>query len=327
MIDLGLTKAQDDAYRAALVTSHRIRTKVLVLDANEAPVKGLVPQVLSGAVTVEASAAVSRSLSMTLLDPNHKLTFDSASPADGALYADNFVQVTYGVETSLGWVDVPVFTGPVTGYSRSGHEVSVEAQGKESLAMDPQLVVSTINVHRNTLISDAISAVMGKAGESTKHVSLGMVKGRVVHARAIHRGESPWAVCTGGGSDSSGNPKPGLIAKATGRPFLYYDGRGTLTAKNRGGPPKFTFTERHVTSEPGYTYDVLAARNYVYVTGGKPAKAKQPSAVTSEPGPQRPAALPGRDGHGRHAQVQPGLRCPRQGRPRPDGKRGPGGQL
>ena len=117
MIDLGLTKAQDDAYRAALVTSHRIRTKVLVLDANEAPVKGLVPQVLSGAVTVEASAAVSRSLSMTLLDPNHKLTFDSASPADGALYADNFVQVTYGVETSLGWVDVPVFTGPVTGYS------------------------------------------------------------------------------------------------------------------------------------------------------------------------------------------------------------------
>ena len=263
-----LTPDQVTAYQDALVTSHRIRTLITLLDHNEAPVKGLIPQVLTGAVQVDATQAVTRSLSMTYLDPNHKLTFDSSSPSAGAFYADNFIQVSYGVETALGWVDVPVFTGPVTAFSRTGPEVTVEAQGKESLALDPHLVTQGYVIGKNSQVRDGILAVVGRLGE--KNTSLGMVAGRMTRHRTVGRGEEPWLVLVGGSQDANGKPLPGLTSKAKDHPFLFYDGRGTLTAKGRGGPAKWDFTEQQITSQPGYTYDVLDARNRVYVEGGTP---------------------------------------------------------
>lgn len=259
------------AYDAALLTSHRIRIRVTVRDSSEAPAKQLdAPTVLTGAVQVDATQAVTRSLSLTCLDPNHKLTFDKANPSDFALYADNFISVTYGVETSIGWVDVPVFWGPVTAYSRAGAEVTVEAQGKESLALDPHLLVAGDNLHRSTQISSAIAKVMGKVGESSSHIKLGMVGGKLAGHRAIARGQEPWLVCVGGATDANGKPMPGLMSKARGHQLLFYDGRGNLTAKNRGGNPVYVFDEQTLLGRPGFTYDVLEARNRVYMEGGTP---------------------------------------------------------
>jgi len=274
VIQLKLTPAQLAAYKAALVTSHAIRIIVTVRDRNEQPVSSLqLPKVLTGAIQVDSGAAVTRSLSMTCLDPNHKLTFDTANPADGALYADNFISVTYGVETSLGWVDVPVFWGPVTAYSRQGPEVTIEAQGKESLALDPFLITAGYNLPRSQQISASVTKVMSNLGE--QRISLGMVTGRLVKRRTVIRGESAWMVCVGGGTDANGNPKPGLMSKAVGHPFLYYDGNGTLTAKTRGGPAVHTFDGDWLLSRPGFAYDVLQARNQVYVEGATPKKSKR----------------------------------------------------
>ena len=291
-----------DAYLAALTASHRIRVTVTIRDRNEQPAKTIeLPQMLTGAVQVDASQAVTRSLAMTYLDPANKLTFDSANPAAGATYADNFISVVYSVETELGWVDVPVFWGPVTGYSRAGAEVTVEAQGKESLALDPYLVVNGYNLHRNMLVGDAVAAVMGKIGE--QRVKLGMVTGRLHNHRAVIRGHQPWQVCVGGDSDANGKPLPGLMSKAGGHPLLYYDGTGTLRAKRRGGSPVYTFDETSLLTRPGYTYDVLAARNRVYVEGGtpkgKPKKHYTGTAVLASGHPLSPKSL-ARNGHWRY---------------------------
>src|SRR5690606_35115590 len=88
-------------------------------------------RLVAGEVMGDVSQDVTRSLSLGLVDPEGKLRFEGRSPARGAVFADRFVSVEYGVFVPEldEWVDVPVFWGPVTDFSRSGHLVTIEAQG------------------------------------------------------------------------------------------------------------------------------------------------------------------------------------------------------
>lgn len=276
MIDLGLEPADKRLFEDALAASHRIRLIVQIRDRDEVLVTELAePRVLAGGVQVDGESEVTRSLSLTLLDPGHKLHFDAANPADAALYADNFVNVKYGVDVAgLGWVDVPVFWGPLTDFNRTGAEVTIEAQGKESLGLDPHLVTRGYTLRKGTAVNKAVREVMGRLGE--QRYSLGSrLPGRLHRSRTVVPGEAPWQVCVGGGEDASGKLKPSLVSRAGGNRRLFYDGLGYLTARSAGGNPVFTFRhDAHVVSPPGYDYDVLAFRNHAVVTGGVPKHSK-----------------------------------------------------
>lgn len=271
MIALGLNEDDRAAYLAALRTSHRIKVRVTVRNKDEEELASITPVVLSGAVQVDATAEVTRSLSMVFLDPKHRMTFDAASPSAKALYADNFVSVEYGVHVSAirRWVWVPVFWGPVTAFERQGAEVTIEAQGKESLGLEPHLVVNGYTIPHGLATANAVRSVMRRIGE-TRFRGMGGIKGKLRKHRAVAPGEAPWHVVKGGGSDGSGADKPGLVAKSSGHPFLFYDGEGYLTSKKRGGSSCYTFNGHNVLSQPGFKYDVLEVINRVEVLGGTP---------------------------------------------------------
>lgn len=276
MIDLGLTRADEAEFEDALAASHQIRITIHVHDHNEKIIQTLQPKLLpGGAVQVDGLADVTHSLSMSFLDPDHNLHFDASNPAAGALYADNFVSVKYGVwvEALLDWVDVPVFFGILTGFGRSGAVVDLEAQGKETLGLEPHLAHRGYTVRKGTTVKKAIETVMGRLGET--RTQLGMLDGRLHRSRAIRPGEQPWKVCVGGAEDGNGRPKPALMSRAKGHFYLFYDGRGVLTAKRRNRHPLFTFTHtKHVLTQPGYQFDLLELINHAEVKGGVPKGAK-----------------------------------------------------
>jgi hypothetical protein len=276
--ELGLTAAQDDLFYEALKSSHRIRILVRIHDRNERVISEIRPDILSGSVQFDAEADVTRSLSLEILDPKHQLEFDSTNPGAGALFADNFISVRYGVFVeTIGtgtWVDVPVFFGILTLFSRKGPIVTVEAQGKETLGLDPHFVTRQYMLADNQLVRDAIEKVMRQLGE--RKFKLGMITGKLQKKRSVIPGEQPWRVCTGGDKDSSGEEKPSLMSKSAKTSdvaatwYLFYDGTGTLTAKSKNAPAIFTFKhDEHLVSQPGYDYDVLAFRNHAEVLGGK----------------------------------------------------------
>lgn len=268
MYSLGLTPTLQAEYDATLLTSHRVRTVVRVLDRNESLVRELIPQMISGSVTVNATSDVTRSLNAVFLDTDHAMAFDPASPSNSALYADNLLDVSYGVylPTSQVWVDVPVFRGPITGFSRMGVEVTVEAQGKEALALDPNLVVSGYTIPKGLHIADAIYNVMNRTGE--QRYQLTSLGGHVPINRTVIPGESPWCVVARVSKDANGHNIASLASRATDNPYLFYDGAGYLTAKNRTGNPVWTFTEDQLITRPSFKYDALAFRNCAVVTGG-----------------------------------------------------------
>jgi len=274
--EYGITASQEERVLDQLASSHTIRIIVDVFDHDEKPIKTIQPDLLGGQVTVDATQDVSRSLSLELLDPFHKLQFDSTNPAEGALFADNFIGVKYGVfvEDGLGWVDIPVFFGPMTSFKRDGDIVTVEAQGKETLGLDPHSAVYSYALRKGMQVRLAIQDVMGRVGETK--FRLGMIRGKLPKARAVVPGEQPWRVCVGGDTDAAGGKKPSLMSKAAGNFYMFYDGRGYLTAKRKNATSVFTFREtRHVLTEPSYEYDVLSFRNHAEVRGGIPKKSKR----------------------------------------------------
>jgi hypothetical protein len=248
-----LTAADRATYFATLETPHAIDVLVEVYDADEALVATLDGNVMSGQVDVDATAAITRSCTLTLMDPEMKATFDPI----GLVYADNFLGVTYRVWVpALGdWVDTEVFFGPLSRYSRNGHEVTLEAQGKEALMLPPVPPVAPGNP-ADRLITSVIRAAAASYGEANFNLSDG--GGRKTsrrfqfnHAAATQNGLWPQLVS--------------LAASAGGRQ-LFYDGAGALTMRPR---PKSTpvFTLSSVTSEPSVIYDLTDVRNTVKVYG------------------------------------------------------------
>lgn len=320
MIHLGLTSDEARAFGATLTQSHKIRLDVALLDQDENEISNLsapINRVLTGAVQVDSTAAITRSLSLTLLDPRHKLRFEANSPAHGSIYADRFVAVRYEVyvpatltdsqgETITGigdWVSVPVFWGPLSNYERNGAEVSIEAQGKESLMLNPYFATQPYTVHKGTRLDDAIQDIAGRAGET--RFSLPDLPDKLGRARVVHSNAEPWLALTNSktvsgvvssksvrGHVTSGRDKgavsftnelgkvPGLIDTIAGHYGGFYDGRGRLCVRKLNRQSVHTFTDGRdliAGSPPQVSYDITAFRNYVRVTGGKP-KGK-PSAV------------------------------------------------
>lgn len=274
MFDVGLAKADFAAYLETLATTHRMRVDFRLHDRDEKPIAQLtseVNQVLGGQVDVEAgSDRVSRTLSLNLLDPEHKLRFDADSPTRGALYADRFISARHEVYVPdlEGWVSCPVFMGPLTSFKRQGAEIELAAEGKEALMLAPYLATNQLTVHKRTRLDDGIERVARQAGE--RRFALPKLRHRLVNSRPVERDDELWRVLAGGDTNASGQQIPGLIERGPGNYGLYYNPAGELAARRKGGKPVFTFESEHVeTGSLATSYDDDTFRNTVIVRGGR----------------------------------------------------------
>ncbi|MGI8682078.1 MAG: hypothetical protein ACR2JO_08105 [Mycobacteriales bacterium] len=258
MIPLGLTAAELPLFHAALTRSHTFTLDVDVLDMEQKPVSSLSPVVTDGQVNLSDDGEVTRSLSMTFLDPTRSLQLDSDSPSDGALYADRMISVRHSIRVpELGRsVSVPVFCGPLVKFDRTGSEVSVEAQGKESLAKDD---VPTLVCRAGMLTVDAIRTILSERCGETFFAFPANVRARL--GKDVTVGEAdelrPWVVCL-------------ALAKSLGMQ-LFYDGAGTCRLRKIPVSPVFELLAdadgANITAPVAISHDFTEIRNRVLVTG------------------------------------------------------------
>ena len=276
MIPLDLTRAERRAYLRALRQTHSIRVQVSVLNLDHEHLAQLTHRILDGQVNVDLDADVTRSATVTFLDVGRTMSFDSDSPADGALFANRMLRITYGVKSQgMGqWVDVPIFTGPVVKLDRDGDVVTVEAQGKEVLALRPVWKPMTLKKGADKV--DSIRVIMRwRTGET--RFALPDLKARLPKDLSLGRQSEAWKACQ-------------AIARSLNRQ-LYYDGAGMLRLRTY---PENTFyrfrtgTGGTVLSEPQVSFAHEDLRNVVQVRGGKPRGVK----TDKDPNTSAPRRVP-----------------------------------
>lgn len=270
---LGLRANGLKSYHQALGDDHSIRVQVSVLNLEHEHLASIDHRIHEGQVDVSASGEVTRSCEVTFSDETKAISFDSDSPADGALFADRMLRIEYGVKVpDLGWVDAPIFTGPIFGLRRGNQTTVVTAQGKESLARSPVTAWEPMTVKKGTHKVDAIRRIMReRAGENK--FALPDLKAKLPKAVSLGRESEPWKVCQ-------------RIAHSMGKQ-LYYDGAGWLRLREPPGNAVFTFRDGTgglilPDSPPEVTFDITNVRNVVWVKGGKPKATKRDNETRAE---------------------------------------------
>lgn len=272
-MSLGLTFDEHAEYLDTLASSHEIKVTVQVLDNQHDVVSTVTHILMDGQVDAKVvelsedgdSIDVSRTCSLVLLDPSRSLTFDSDSPADGALYLDRMIRVIYSVRCPSRWVDVPVFTGPVTKCDRDGDMVNIEAQGKERYGLRTAGWTFTYSGVTTTVLGNILAAY----GETSKRWDIPVSTHKLAKAITVARDSRRWA-------------KAWSAAVALNR-VLYYDGRGVAHAVP--APTKASIVIRSgngglLTSDPQVSFDTGELKNRVLVLGGKPAGSNTPLSAT-----------------------------------------------
>jgi hypothetical protein len=164
MINIGLSSADHNLFQQSLITGYQLKVTVLILDLNHRYITDVSDQFVDGQVNHSFWEPLSYSATLTLLDPDNLTGFDTDSPSDNALYSDRMIKIVYSVWSELlpQWVDVPVFCGPVTKVSRDDAILSVEASGKESLAMDPVVAWGSHTYVKGTKITSLVRDLMAR---------------------------------------------------------------------------------------------------------------------------------------------------------------------
>lgn len=285
MIPLGLSASDQAVFHNALRDNHVMHVGVQILALDHTPIADVSDQLLDGQVDMDRSQDVTRTLSMSLSDPKGSLPFDSDSPANGAIFMDRMIHVTYSVYVDglSDWVDVPVFTGPVTALDRQNDVVELTAQGKEILSMGAAWHPMTIR--KGTKFTTAIWLILSQRG-GEDHFDLGDLSLAMPRPLAIGREDAPWR-------------KAWTLANAINRQ-LFYDGRGVVRLRRFPGTPHFTFNDQAVLGPPQISYS-LTTYNVVNVVGGVPPKKKDRLHYTARPDVNHPLSpwRLGRNGHGR----------------------------
>jgi hypothetical protein len=275
MLSLGLNRTQYAEYRRTITRSHTMKVTCHLLTPEHRLLRTIRHSLSAGQVDVTTprldgdSVEISRTASLRFFDPAQSLSLDDSTPVDNAFYLNRMVRVIYSVRCSFGWVDVPVFTGPIVSVDRDGDEVAVECQGKEVWALGSAVRTAVLKGDRD----DVTKRILFRAGESSRYMR-------------IPRG--------GGKAQATIGPQTKLWLKAwkaqaaAGR-VLFYDGRGIATAKRK--PTKTALVLRGgegglLWSKPRISYRVDSSIiNYCKVVGRKPSKGKKtrPSAEVVAP--------------------------------------------
>ena len=309
MLNLHLSDRDREAFFSTLTSSHRIKIVVHIHNEDENRVNDFdfkfgTTHILEGSVQLDTTQDVTRSLSMTFLDPFRRFRWTPDRTSHGALYTGDFISVLYCVhvngdnqpvspdtpvspKSAVGrqrwtngnrrfWVNVPVFWGPLTAYEANGPAITIEAQGKESLAMAPYFAGNGYTLHKHDHVDDAMKEVLRRIGE--RRFKVPDLPYRLGANRAVHPLAEPWKIINGGEQDSNGKHVAGLIHKTGKHPHhAYYNAEGQFTVKRLNKDPIYRFDSTNLLSEPDVTYDVTSFINTVLVRGAKPqGKGKKP---------------------------------------------------
>lgn len=249
-------------YERALARSYQVQWEIDILDGNEDPIGSFTSpdkRISSGQVDIDTTQPVTRHLTLDCADLFGKIVFEPRSPSAVSLYADRMIRATRGVYVpQLGHqVFTPVFFGPVSNFHPRGVEVHVEAQGKESLLLDPHFMWRTMSWRKGYQIVKVIQEILEAKGETRfnfPHIDRGLPK----HF-SIHMHQEPWKVCK-------------QLAHSINRQ-LFYDGRGVPTLRQHSQDPVWSFhdgREGMLMSVPDFNYDITEMRNLVEILGPKP---------------------------------------------------------
>lgn len=264
MIPLGLSAADQERFHRGLVgPSHAVRQMVRLLDMDHNVLSEVTGRVLSGQVDVDAGSDSLRSLSgFTVLDHDGALNLDTGNPNSGGLYLDRMLQVRYGVWSPElpRWVDVPVFTGPITQLSRDGDVVSLSAVDKSSLLRTPASFARTWKKGtRKTTIVRELLASMGE-----QFLEIPDWPDKTVAPVSIASKSVVWDFLQS-------------LVRSFGDVRLAYDGRGYLVLKRHSGNVRWTFRSGDggsLVTMPKVAYNTAEVANFVVVQGGIPKGGK-----------------------------------------------------
>lgn len=279
MIDLGLTGKEREALLRALTSSDRLVGASCQVLRNDMTLVGeLSPKILDGQVNIDVYASVARQLTMTLFDPDVRIDVDLR---DGSPRLDRMVRVYYEVfvpEYNMGWVPIPVFTGPITKTRRSdGGLIEVEGMGKESLSMQPSGRSRTWSkgVNRVALIKAIMRELSGERSFRFPH----NWKARTARPLTLSADVShPWSHARRQAHDALGVQ-------------LFYDALGFLRLRRKPVRPVFVFETGDggtILTPPDMTDDAEAIINTVIVVGAVPKGKKKPIRVKVELPPSDP---------------------------------------
>ena len=260
-------------------TKRFVSARAVVLDRNEKPIGSTIP-ILAGSVTVDAGADVTRSAEIHAIDPNRALGFDAGSPGNGALYADRFLEIQYGVADAsrvLRWT--PIFRGPVVRFDRSHPEIAIAAQGKESLGLAPNLPLfkgQALNVPKGSRVDVALRRIAAAMGEGSSTIAIPQIPARIKERVSIGRTKEPWRILK-------------KLAKEHGNYQAFYDGAGVLRVRRPPPRPVWTF-DAELLTYPVVTYDLGGDFRNIVRAVGKPksGKSAKPPSWTAEPPPADP---------------------------------------
>lgn len=261
---LHIAKNMDQVW-SLLKSSHTIRIGVQLLDLDHNYLDDLSDRFVDGAVTVDATQDVWRSLDITLLDPHRSLHLDPDSPSKTAVYATNMIKVIYAIIDPKDTVqyNIPVFCGPITKVDRDSVFIKLQCLGKESLSLDNSWWGKTWKAHSKR--TDVVRSILKNYMGETK-LDIPSSNSRIPKDISINSKVSPWTVAR-------------KIARAMNY-NLFYDGRGVAVMRPMGNRVVHTFTDDDISSLPQIGYDLSNVVNAARVTGAKPKKAKHNVSAT-----------------------------------------------
>ena len=265
MYPTGLNASEQRSYITSLMEPHRIQVRAYVLDLNHRTVDTITNTLSDGQVDVEG---LTRSASLTLLDPALALPFDSADPDTGSLYMDRMIRIWYGVysERLPKWVWVPLITGPITAFSRDGAYANITLSDKSSL--HSRSAWRTIAYKKGTRKSEVLRSLLRDVGGET-HLDLNHTTAKTSGPVTLTSQTNLWEFATS-------------CARWWGAQSLAYDGMGTCRLLTLNANSVFTFWKGDadhrgtLKTNPKITYGGEEVVNIVRVTGGTPKGAKKP---------------------------------------------------
>lgn len=276
MLRVGLSHAEMRAYRAACADAHSIRVDVEVFNL-DGVLRESFPEVrvLSGQVTVDKAGAFTRMATLTL---QHRRRTAN-------LGLQQMIRIRYGVRVpDVGWVDAPVFTGPVTKVDESEGEVSLEAVGKEHFHGQAAYRGFDVGrdrkrrrgpggklftVRKRTQKTEGIKQILRRGGET--RFDFPDLPARMPQRITVGPKSVPWNRAT-------------QLAGSLNRQ-LFFDGRGWPVLRRWPNRPCVTFRDGPgglVLTTPQTTLSTERVRNAVNVLGGLERKPRDPNNTDDE---------------------------------------------
>lgn len=179
MLALGLTPAQHRAFEATLATDHEIRPRINVLNMDNQFRNGMSPWFIDGQVDFDGKGDLTtRTASVQLVDPDRTFNFDPDAPSDRVIYRNRHMRIFRDVLVpSYGWVEVPLITGPCTGFSRNGGIVDIEVSGAD-YDWTTRNTWDELTLHKGDLITDCIKRIIRKRCSETVRMAIPDLTGK-----------------------------------------------------------------------------------------------------------------------------------------------------